>query len=82
MERARALIESWKQFGGEEQRRVRDAEEFLVPVCYDPEDSGARWVWVFARAAAVEAGTSLHLADALRTFVADRHGRPGVARRV
>ena len=82
VERARALIESWKQFGGEEKNRVRDAEEFLVPVCYDPEGSGVRWDWVFARVAAAEAGTSLNLADALRTFVADRHGRPGVARRV
>ena len=79
---ARASIQSWKQFGGDEQQRVQAAQEFLVPVCYDPEGGGARWDWVFARVVAAEADTALNLAEALHAFVADRHGRPGVARRV
>ena len=73
---------AWKQFGGEEQLRARAAREFLVPVCYDPEGSGARWDWVLVRVVADEEGVALNEALALRAYVADRHGRPSVAARV
>ncbi len=82
VERVRAAVQSWKQFGEDEQRRVQAAQEFLVPVCNDPEGSGARWDWVLARVVASEDGVALNDAAALRGFVADRFGRPGVAARV
>ena len=82
VDRVRAAVLSWKQFGGEEQRRARAARGFLVPVCCGPEGSGARWDCVLARVVADEEGVSLNDARALRACVADRHARPSVAARV
>ena len=53
-----------------------------MPVCHDPEGSGARWNWVLARVVAEEDGVALNDARALRGFVADRHARPSLAARV
>ena len=36
VDRVRAAVQSWKQFGDEEQRRAQAARELLVPVCHDP----------------------------------------------
>ena len=82
VDRVRAAVQSWKQFGDEEQRRAQAARELLVPVCHDPEGSGARWDWVLARVVAEEDGVALNDARALRGFVADRHARPSLAARV
>ena len=43
------LVGRWVQFGEEEQARVRDSREFLLPVCVDPEGNAKSSDWLFAR---------------------------------
>ena len=75
VDRVRAAVQSWKQFGDEEQRRAQAARELLVPVCHDPEGSGARWDWDLARVVAEKDGVALNdtlCASGLRRATRDR----------
>ena len=82
VEQARAMIRRWEQFDGDGQTRVKEAEEFVVPICYDPEGAGVRWDWVFARVVSGTVGMDLNLSETLRVLVADRQRRPAVAKRL
>ena len=76
------LVSRWKQFGDEEQERVRRAHEVLLPVCEDPEGNRKSSDWVLLRLRATEAARALNKGSGLVVEVADRHRRPGLAKRV
>ena len=48
VERLCRTVEGWQSWGEKERRRVRGAEEFVIPVMWDPLGRNARdWVLVF-----------------------------------
>ena len=76
------LVGRWVQFGDEEQARVRDSREFLLPACVDSEGNGKSSDWVFLRLRSTDAFGTLNAGSGLAVDVADRHGRTGLAQRL
>ena len=74
-------VEGWKSWNFEERERARSSEEFLLPVCLDPEGRGSN-DWVLAVVTGVEAGERLRVGRSLHVRVVDRFGRAHAAQTV
>ena len=75
-------IQSWTQWGSDEKQRMRDASEFLVPVCEDSQGKSRQHDWVLARVVPGDGAATLGAASSLRVFVADRFSRNSVKARI